>query len=220
MIFTPDELSAFTGKPKGTPIYLAIVGDVFDVTSGRQHYGPGKSYSHMAGRDATKSFATGDSQNDLTDDVEGLDMEALQSIKGWHEFYVGHENYTRMGVVIGRYYDASGDAIVPSAFPWERLKLDEERREAMKRSLPDCNSRWSQADGSEVWCTTKSGGIERDWVGVPRLYSPSLDPSLEGESSGRERCVCAPSEEADKVYLRVYSGCEPSAERCKVIKSS
>ena len=88
-------------------------------------------------------------------------------------------------------------------------------------ALPDCNSRWTQATGSEVWCTLKSGGVERAWVGVPRLYNPSVDPALPtiGDNSGtaqQERCVCAPPDEVAKTppYLREYPGCDPASERC------
>ena len=226
-IFTPEQLAPFTGKPKGTPIYLAILGDVFDVTEGRKHYGPQSGYSFYAGRDATRAFSTGeDSAEGLTDAVDGLDVEALKAIAGWHEFYMKHETYTRRGIVVGRHYDASGAAL--GIFPWARLKLHEQREEEMKRALPECNSRWTQATGSEVWCSTRSGGIEREWVGVPRLYSPSLDPRMQpadGEpaesgtgSPARDRCVCASDELVAQAppYLRAYEGCEGSAERCVV----
>ena len=59
----------------------AIVGDVFDVTSGKQHYGARNSYAHFAGRDATRSFATGETDAEsLTDDVTTLDLEELQGV--------------------------------------------------------------------------------------------------------------------------------------------
>lgn len=38
VILTPEELQAYTGR-RGSPIYVAILGSVFDVTSGKQKYG-------------------------------------------------------------------------------------------------------------------------------------------------------------------------------------
>ena len=225
-VFSPEQLSTFTGRPKGTPIYLAIIGDVFDVTAGRKHYGPVGSYAHFAGRDATSAFATGESEPDkITESIEGLNEESLSAIAEWHGFYATHENYTRRGVVVGSYYDTAGNSL--AVFPWARLERLQAREAEIKKALPDCNTKWSQATGSEVWCTTKSGGVEREWVGVPRLYTPSLDPTLDprldgdGGGGGRERCVCAPEtlvlEETPPpalAHLQVYPGCDRAAERC------
>lgn len=209
-IFTPDELAAFTKKG---PIYIAIIGDVYDVTTGRKHYGVGNSYEHFAGCDATAAYATGESEGEgLTDSVDGLDLEQLKSIAGWHKFYAEHETYTHVGVLVGRYYDEQGRS--REVFPWARIQEQETRAAVVKRSLPDCNSRWSQESGSEVWCTLRSGGIERAWVGVPRLYKPALDPAWEGGASGNERCACASDEQLSQPFLEAYPGCDASAERC------
>ena len=43
----------------GKPIYLAIMGRVYDVSRGKAFYGPSRSYHHYAGKDATRSYATG-----------------------------------------------------------------------------------------------------------------------------------------------------------------
>ena len=132
---------------------------------------------------------------------------------GWHEFFMTHENYTRVGRVSGRYYDAEGGAL--ELFPWERLKAEERRAEQRKRDYPGCNSRWTQATGSEVWCTAKSGGISRDWVGVPRLLV-----TAEGTAQ-KERCACVQLERSQQpgsqALLRPYPGCDLDAERCKVV---
>ncbi len=37
------------GLPLELPILIAVLGQVFDVTKGRQHYGPGQPYAHFAG---------------------------------------------------------------------------------------------------------------------------------------------------------------------------
>ena len=47
-LFTKKELSQFTGADDGD-VYLAILGDVFDVTKGRKHYGVGGGYGFFSG---------------------------------------------------------------------------------------------------------------------------------------------------------------------------
>ena len=223
LLMTPEELAAFIGKPKGTPIFLAILGDIFNVTTGRKHYGPRNGYAHFAGRDASAAFATGETEGaGLTDDVSALSDEEKDGVAGWHGFYMNHTNYTYVGSLIGRYYDAQNNSL--NAFPWEALRQRTEMVAERKRMLPTCNSKWTQATGSEVWCTTKSGGIERDWVGVPRLYKPSLDPVVlaVGGDPQADRCACASPQDAAKTlpHLVLYAGCELTATRCLVPKST
>lgn len=231
-VFTVEELAQYSEKKKGDTILIAILGDVFDVTSGRRFYGAKQDYGHFAGRDASKAFVTGNTEgDDLTDDVSTLSVDELESIASWHDFYIKHENYTWVGHVIGRHFDATGQAL--NAFPWEALAKRKKATEERKRQLPDCNSKWTAKTGSEVWCTTKSGGVEREWVGTPRLYKPALDPlvldlkGLEGRTSGADdsvgqRCVCVPPQQvedwASVAFLVPYDGCDLTADTCKVVK--
>ena len=39
--FTRQELTAFDGRTPDQPIYLAVLGNVYDVSAGRKFYGPG-----------------------------------------------------------------------------------------------------------------------------------------------------------------------------------
>ena len=57
-VFTPDELALHDGT-RGRGIYLAVLGEVYDVSAGRKHYGADGAYAHFAGRDASRSFITG-----------------------------------------------------------------------------------------------------------------------------------------------------------------
>ncbi|MBE7181334.1 MAG: cytochrome b5 domain-containing protein, partial [Terriglobus roseus] len=70
---TPDELAKYDGSDETKPVYLAINGTIFDVSAGRNTYGPGGSYSVFAGRDATRAFVTGCFLEDRTPDLRGAE---------------------------------------------------------------------------------------------------------------------------------------------------
>ncbi|KAM3418024.1 hypothetical protein BST61_g6234 [Cercospora zeina] len=55
---TEAELKAYTGADKSRPIYLAINGTIFDVSSSPAFYGPGGHYNHFTGKDATRAWVT------------------------------------------------------------------------------------------------------------------------------------------------------------------
>ena len=45
--------------------------------------------------------------------------------------------------------------------------------EALNQKFPPCNSEWGTRLGHRVWCSRMSGGVARNWVGVPRkLFIP------------------------------------------------
>ncbi|KAF8840128.1 cytochrome b5 [Paxillus ammoniavirescens] len=54
--YTPKTLAPFNGTDGGR-ILLAIKGIVFDVTAGRNFYGPDGMYGNFAGRDASRGMA-------------------------------------------------------------------------------------------------------------------------------------------------------------------
>ncbi|TFY81480.1 hypothetical protein EWM64_g2541 [Hericium alpestre] len=51
-LFSERQLASFDGSDPHRPLYIAIDGDVYDVSSNRRVYGPGGSYHIMAGKDA------------------------------------------------------------------------------------------------------------------------------------------------------------------------
>lgn len=97
---TEAQLAKHDGTDPKLPIYMAIDGQVFDVTEGRKFYGPGGSYSFFAGKDAARAYATGCFETHLTHDLRGLSPEQLAKINGWASFYRNHHTYTRVGTVI------------------------------------------------------------------------------------------------------------------------
>lgn len=103
--FTPRTLLPNNGT-NGAPVYLAVRGRVFDVTSGRQFYGPGGPYSNFAGRDASRGLAHGSFDEDmLTKDLDGpldtlsdLDDDQKEALKGWEERF--QEKYLVVGKLV------------------------------------------------------------------------------------------------------------------------
>jgi len=90
--FTPPTLFPYNGL-NGMPVYLAVRGRVFDVTKGRNFYGPGGPYANFAGRDASRGLAKGSFDEDmLTKDLDGpldtlsdLGPDELEALQGWED---------------------------------------------------------------------------------------------------------------------------------------
>ncbi|XP_036200217.1 neudesin isoform X2 [Myotis myotis] len=56
-LFTEEELAHYGGEEEDQPIYMAVKGVVFDVTSGKEFYGRGAPYNALAGKDSTRGVA-------------------------------------------------------------------------------------------------------------------------------------------------------------------
>jgi predicted heme/steroid binding protein len=61
LTFTHEELSKYDGTDASLPIYVAIKGSVFDVSTKKESYGPGAGYHCFAGKDASKVISQGSS---------------------------------------------------------------------------------------------------------------------------------------------------------------
>lgn len=70
---TPAELAKYNGTDPTLPIYLAVKGQIFDVSAGAHTYGPGGSYHAFAGHDASRAFVTGCFLEDRTSDLRGAE---------------------------------------------------------------------------------------------------------------------------------------------------
>ncbi|NXX77039.1 NEUFC protein, partial [Urocolius indicus] len=218
------ELSRYRGAQGDPGLYLAVLGRVFDVERGRRHYGPGGAYSGFAGRDATRAFATGDfTQAGLVDDVSALSPGEMLAIRGWLSFYA--DSYDPVGKLVGRFYDENGaptEALRQAEAAIEEALKFQAEREQRKEQFPPCNSEWSSDKGSRFWCSKQSGGVSRDWAGVPRQL---LEPGARSS-----RCVCVRpdgppweqhsagghghSRDLAAPQLQEYPGCHPLAQQC------
>ena len=90
--YTPRTLLKNNGE-NGKPVYLAVRGKVYDVSPGKNFYGPGGPYENFAGRDATRGLAYQSFDEDvLTKDLDGplddckdLNKDQTENLNGWIE---------------------------------------------------------------------------------------------------------------------------------------
>lgn len=88
VIMTKEELKVYDGSVPGKGPYLAVLGQIFDVSKGRDHYGPGGGYAFFSGTDGSRAFVTGQFDTDgLVDDVSDLSYGDYLGLKEWLDFY-------------------------------------------------------------------------------------------------------------------------------------
>lgn len=84
MELTAAELRAYDGSDEGKPIYVALKGTVYDVTSGKGFYGPGGSYCMFAGRDASRALGKmSKNEEDISGNLDGLTEKELGVLDDW-----------------------------------------------------------------------------------------------------------------------------------------
>ena len=79
---------------------------MYDVSPGRQFYGPGGPYANFAGRDASRGLACGSFDEDMLtenlhgplDDLNDLGDEELEALRGWEEMFRG--KYVEVGRLV------------------------------------------------------------------------------------------------------------------------
>lgn len=87
---TLAELARYDGSEPSLPVYVALNGTVFDVTSARHIYGPGGPYHVFSGRDCARAFVTGcyTEPTEWTHDLRGLDVDEIEDqLAGWYRFF-------------------------------------------------------------------------------------------------------------------------------------
>ena len=98
-----------TGQDGGE-IWLAIMGEVYDVSAGSEYYGHGSGgYSFFAGKDASVSFVSGKfNEEGLRKNFDELEVSEIRGIESWRLFYKQHETYKFKGLLVGELYDFEG----------------------------------------------------------------------------------------------------------------
>ncbi|KAJ7207903.1 cytochrome b5-like heme/steroid binding domain-containing protein [Mycena pura] len=91
--YTPHTLEPFNGKDGGR-ILLAIKGIVFDVTAGRNFYGPNGMYGNFAGRDASRGMAKQSFDVEMLtpvdqplDKLNDLQQDEIENMRGWIDHF-------------------------------------------------------------------------------------------------------------------------------------
>ncbi|XP_068629483.1 neuferricin [Battus philenor] len=214
LVFSKEQLSQYNGIVNDR-LYLAVLGHVFDVTDGAKHYAPGSSYNYFIGKDGSRALVTGDfkDESQLKDHVLDLPCNDLSTLLHWRQTY--RRKYKFMGILNGRFYDEHGKETNYFMELKSRLKQCKAEKTNMDKEnlkYPPCNISWNAEEGSRVWCTKSSGGVERDWVGVPRqIFTP-------GEE--KPRCVCINLDKQDtSTNIKKYDNCPDASTTCMVLNT-
>lgn len=98
--FTKEQLLEFNGNQE-KPIYIALKGEVYDVSSAKQMYGPDTAYHCFAGRDASRamaklSFDEVDLTNSNIDDISPFERDTLND---WIEKFKYYKAYPIVGKI-------------------------------------------------------------------------------------------------------------------------
>jgi membrane-associated progesterone receptor component len=106
--FTSKQLAYFNGGKDGKsgedkPVYLSVSGTVFDVSEGRNFYGPDGPYADFAGRECGVALAKMSFDKEHLDDLAGcktLNFGEKNELEGWIEKFTYFRNYPVKGKLI------------------------------------------------------------------------------------------------------------------------
>ncbi|MEM9731783.1 MAG: cytochrome b5-like heme/steroid binding domain-containing protein, partial [Myxococcota bacterium] len=88
--YTRAELAAYDGSDPRKPLLVGIRGRVYDVTRGRDFYGPGGPYGMFAGKDCTRALAKMAFDDELfTSDEAGLLPHEVDQLEEWIDTFEG-----------------------------------------------------------------------------------------------------------------------------------
>ncbi|XP_021746329.1 probable steroid-binding protein 3 [Chenopodium quinoa] len=86
MEFTLQQLKQYDGTDPSKPVYVAIKGRVFDVSTGKNFYGPGGAYAMFAGKDASRALAKmSKNEDDVVSNIDGLSDKELEVLADWEK---------------------------------------------------------------------------------------------------------------------------------------
>jgi len=206
-VWSVDELAQHDGSDPGRPLLLSILGEVFDVSHGRRHYGKDMGYSYFAGRDCSRCFAFGSDEEESDDSacaagddpacaagttskVLDLPQQELSGIFGWRTFYREHETYHFVGFLADRYYDSSGKPTEEHAqleVAYAASNSADEMRKALRERFKSCNTKYVNGQPNvEIWCDDEYHGKSARPMHVYTKLPFGGDP-MESESSW---CTC------------------------------
>mmetsp|Transcript_59807 Transcript_59807/g.165385 ORF Transcript_59807/g.165385 Transcript_59807/m.165385 type:complete len:433 (+) Transcript_59807:68-1366(+) len=125
--FTAEELLVHNGQREGVPILTSVLGRVYDVTVGKDFFGPGGPYEMFAGRDGTYNLAVMSLKKQTLDKFEyELDDEDKECLADWIAYF--DNRYQRpIGELRGkRHAVALQDLPRAKKIPFSNMSEDEE----------------------------------------------------------------------------------------------
>ncbi|KAL7112034.1 hypothetical protein ACP275_05G127700 [Erythranthe tilingii] len=100
MELTPQQLKNYDGSDSSKPIYVAIRGRIYDVTTGKSFYGPGGSYCVFSGKDASRALAKmSKDESDVVPSLDGLTEKEIGVLDDWERKF--QAKYPIVGTVVG-----------------------------------------------------------------------------------------------------------------------
>ncbi|GFR39706.1 hypothetical protein Agub_g185 [Astrephomene gubernaculifera] len=100
--FTPEQLASHDGSDKSLPLYLSIRGVVYDITKGKDYYGPDGMYP-FAGKEVARAFALFSTDlAECTDNLQGLSYVEMENLRDWTA------RFNAKYPIVGRLVKASG----------------------------------------------------------------------------------------------------------------
>lgn len=161
------------------------------------------------GQDASTSFISGEFETVTPnlDDVLSMKPKEILSLSEWKKFY--DKDYIYKGKLVGRFYDTHGKKTEYFGKVEEQIQIalqEKAKDEQHQKDFPGCNIEWKSETGTHVWCTNKSGGIDRSWIGVPRKYFELGSTSF--------RCVCIEGELLSSPNIKEYDDCDSESVSC------
>ncbi|KAK9798900.1 hypothetical protein WJX73_004926 [Symbiochloris irregularis] len=95
---TLAQLREYNGSEEAKPIYLSICGTIFDVSKGREFYGPDGMYP-FAGHECARAFALLSTDTaDCNNNLEGLNSMDRENLRDWQAKF--HSKYSIVGEVV------------------------------------------------------------------------------------------------------------------------
>lgn len=173
------------------------------------------SIRFVPGKDASVAFITGEFEKDSDpnrvyddDDVlKYLKPQEIYSIHQWKQFY--DKDYTFVGLLTGRFYGYDGQKTEYMQKVDQQIEIaiaEKEQQQALREKYPPCNIEWKEESGTRVWCSNRSGGIDRDFVGMPRKFYEVGKPDY--------RCACVPNDRLEDQRLKEYENCDRRSIEC------
>lgn len=135
-VISPEELQE---KGDGDTLWLSILGEVYDVSAGKQFYGEDGPYRIFAGRDGSVCFLTGIfTEEEAAKPLSVLTPSQLYGLEDWRKSYVENEKYLFVGVLEGSLYDGEGNPTeelkaLQVVIAEEKVKVDQKEKERQDR---------------------------------------------------------------------------------------